>query len=231
MECGNIQSLWRYPVKSLIGEALDTLEVDARGVVGDRIYGISTHDGKLGSGKDTGRFRKIDGLFSLSAAHNESGVSISFSDGTTLTDKDRTINDKLSEVLGQEVKLTLESKTPHFDNAPIHILTSHCLSTLHKEFPKNKLDECRFRPNIVLNSGLTDDELVGRFIEVGDVTLHVTKPTKRCRMITLAQPGLDHRPDLLNVVSRHFGLHFGVYASVVSSGTLSIGDKVEMSRK
>ena len=231
MECGNIQSLWRYPVKSLIGEALDTLEVDARGVVGDRLYGISTRDGKLGSGKDTGRFRRIDGLFSLSAARNEAGVSISFSDGTTLTDKDATINDKLSEVLGHEVKLTLESEIPHFDNAPVHILTSHCLSTLHKELPGNKLDECRFRPNIVLNTSLTDDELIGNLIEVGDVILHLTKPTKRCRMITLAQPGLDLRPDLLNVISQKFGLHFGVYASVVSPGTLSIGDKVEVSRK
>lgn len=37
---GHVQALWRYPVKSMLGERLQRLEVDCRGVVGDRAYAL-----------------------------------------------------------------------------------------------------------------------------------------------------------------------------------------------
>ena len=37
---GHVQALWRYPVKSMLGERLQQLEVDRRGVVGDRAYAL-----------------------------------------------------------------------------------------------------------------------------------------------------------------------------------------------
>jgi len=37
---GYVQALWRYPVKSMLGERLPRLEVDSRGVVGDRAYAL-----------------------------------------------------------------------------------------------------------------------------------------------------------------------------------------------
>jgi len=64
MKLGKVDSLWRYPVKSLIGEHLTSFTVDARGVIGDRFYAISNAEGKFGSGKNTTRFRRIDVLSS-----------------------------------------------------------------------------------------------------------------------------------------------------------------------
>ena len=46
-----VAELWRYPVKSLLGEQLPEVEVDERGVIGDRLYAVTDRDGKLGSGK------------------------------------------------------------------------------------------------------------------------------------------------------------------------------------
>ncbi|MEB3319000.1 MAG: MOSC domain-containing protein [Cyanobacteriota bacterium] len=40
MRVGQIAALWRYPVKSLLGERLQRLEIDGRGVVGDRGYAL-----------------------------------------------------------------------------------------------------------------------------------------------------------------------------------------------
>jgi MOSC domain-containing protein YiiM len=47
-------------------------------------------------------------------------------------------------------------------------------------------------------------------------------------MITIDQPGLENRPEILKSVSKNFGLDFGVYARVLSRGSVSIGDKVKL---
>ena len=46
-----VHEIRRYPVKSMAGESLPTVEVDARGLVGDRWYAVVDGDGKLSSGK------------------------------------------------------------------------------------------------------------------------------------------------------------------------------------
>lgn len=228
MEHGRIESLWRYPVKSLIGERLTNIDVDARGLWGDRLFALSNADGKIGSGKDTQRFKRIDGLFSLSAKASAHGVSVTFSDGRLLTDKDPAINKMLSQTLGQSVTLTKEGKIPHFDNEPIHIVTTASLSLLREFSSGLDIDSRRFRPNLVMKTNCLDQDLIGKRLKIGQTILEITQKTKRCRMITLAQPGIDNKPKLLNVVSKRFGLDFGVYAKVISTGTISVGEHVEI---
>jgi len=63
MEPGTVARPWRYPVKSMLGEECDHLDVDQRGAEGDRLFAVRDADGKFGSGKTTRRFRKTDGLF------------------------------------------------------------------------------------------------------------------------------------------------------------------------
>ena len=226
MKIGKVESLWRYPVKSLIGEKLDVLNIDARGVSGDREYALSNSEGKFGSGKDTRRFRRIDGLFSMSAKSYNNGVSIKFPDDKVLTNKDPSINPKLSQTLGQNVTLTKEGGISHFDDGAIHIITTSSLSLLRKLLPKSGIDTNRFRPNIVLNSQHLDQELIGKTIKIGETLLEITHKTERCRMITIAQPGIENRPEILKSVSKNFGLNFGVYARVISKGAISIRDSV-----
>lgn len=228
MEFGTVESLWRYPVKSLIGERLENLEIDTRGVSGDRIYAISNSDGKLGSGKNTRRFSEITELFSMSAYSSTNGVSIKFPDGLVLTDKDSNIHCQLSQTLGQSVTLTKEDQISHFDDGAIHILTTSSLSTLKELLPEAGIDVRRFRPNILIDSQHSDEKLVGKTIQIGNTVLQITHRTERCRMITLGQPGLKSSPGILRTISREFGLHFGVYAKVLSTGQVSVGDMVKI---
>ena len=47
IEPGSVVSLWRYPVKSMMGEELNTTEVAERGLLGDRAYAlVDSSDGK-----------------------------------------------------------------------------------------------------------------------------------------------------------------------------------------
>ncbi len=50
---GSIVSLWRYPVKSMMGEELNATEVSKGGLVGDRAYAlVDSFDGKVASAKN-----------------------------------------------------------------------------------------------------------------------------------------------------------------------------------
>ena len=76
-----VSKLWRYPVKSMLGEECSSVEVAARGVRGDRLFAVRDAEGKFGSGKNTRRFRQIDGLFAFRASYSSEWPDITFPDG------------------------------------------------------------------------------------------------------------------------------------------------------
>ena len=114
---GEVKQLWRYPVKSFLGESLTELSIDRRGVVGDRWFAISNSQGKLGSGKNTRRFRKIEGLFNFQAKYDRETLLITFPDGRIFEASDPNLNCELSSALGQPVTLVSENNISHFDVA------------------------------------------------------------------------------------------------------------------
>ncbi len=90
-ERGSVVSLWRYPVKSMMGEELNATEVTERGLLGDRAYAlVDSSDGKVASAKNP---RKWPHLFDFHATFIESArsaakappVRIALPDGATVT--------------------------------------------------------------------------------------------------------------------------------------------------
>lgn len=113
---GSVVSLWRYPVKSMMGEELNAIGVTERGLLGDRAYAlVDTSDGKLASAKNP---RKWPGLFDYRAAFVEPPraneaippVRITLPDGTMATGGQDDINQIVSAALGRQV--TLETTPP-----------------------------------------------------------------------------------------------------------------------
>ena len=52
-QVGSVVSIWRYPVKSMMGEDLNAVDVTERGLLGDRTYAlVDTSDGKVASAKN-----------------------------------------------------------------------------------------------------------------------------------------------------------------------------------
>ncbi len=75
----NLAEIRRYPVKSMGGESMRSVDLDTRGLVGDRWFSVVDADGKLASGKNSRRFRRYDAVFEYrrpwpTGRHRSSGL-------------------------------------------------------------------------------------------------------------------------------------------------------------
>jgi uncharacterized protein YcbX len=128
---GTVVSLWRYPVKSMQGEELNTSAVTERGLLGDRVFAlVAAADGKVASAKNP---RKWPHLFDCRAAFAQPlrdaslpAVRITLPDGTTLSSDQPDRDQALSAALGRPVSLcgsapaqpVLEEYWPDLDGLP-----------------------------------------------------------------------------------------------------------------
>ena len=108
---GSVVSLWRYPVKSMMGEELNAAEITERGLLGDRAYAlVDRADGKVASAKNP---RKWSLLFDFRAAFVDPPrpgakvppVRITLPDGAVVTSEQGNLNQILSRALNREVTL------------------------------------------------------------------------------------------------------------------------------
>lgn len=113
---GSVVSLWRYPVKSMMGEELNASSVTERGLLGDRVYAlVDPSDGKIVTAKNP---RKWGNMFDFRAAFAEAPraagklppVRITLPNGVIVGSEQDDINQILSDALGRQV--TFESSAP-----------------------------------------------------------------------------------------------------------------------
>ena len=247
-----VAQLWRFPVKSFQGERVERLEVDARGVVGDRDWAlIDRATGKLLSAKRHAR------LFDAAAATVDGDVVITLPDGTELVVSDPAASDLLGRWLDLDVELRhvdagvqvgyeMTFDPPHDDAeyieipaprgsfrdlAHLHLVSTATLDGVASARPDLDWDVRRFRPNVVVDLGggaepFAEDGWSGAEVGLGAVRAHVDMPTVRCAMPMRAQPGLQRQARLYDALEQIHANHLGVYATVVSGGPLVVGDEV-----
>jgi len=122
-----------------------------------------------------------------------------------------------------------------FDIAVLHLLTTATIDRLRTLYPEGRFEVRRLRPNIVMSTGpeeggFVENDWIGHAVAIGDdVRLAVTEPCPRCVMIRLPQGDLPKDPGILRTAAQHDGVNVGVYASVVSGGTVRRGDPVRLS--
>jgi hypothetical protein len=229
---GRIAALWRYPVKSMRGEALQSLAVDERGAIGDRYFALRDSDGRLGSGKTSKRFRQIDGLLGFTAATENGVVVVRFPDGRTMRADDPSLGSILTAACGMAIKVESEDqdRIMHRDSAPLHLLTEASIAWLRARLPDVAIDARRFRPNIVIAgeaTGLVEQEWLGRAIAIGEsLVINAARPTVRCVMTTQPQAELDAAPAVLRTLAEDNAASLGIYAEVLRPGTVRIGDEL-----
>jgi uncharacterized protein YcbX len=224
---GRVLSLHRYPVKSLVGEELDRVQVDERGVCGDRLWSVRDLDGRFGSGKTTRRFRKMEGLLELAARYDAETPVVRFPDGRSLRGDDEAVHGALSEYVGRPVTLAREGGVSHFDEGPIHLVTTSTLRLLEREHGR-PVQSRRLRPNLVLETadgGFVEEQWVDQRIRIGnDLVLAIREPMPRCVMLDLPQVGLPAANGLLKTVADLNDLNVGVVADVLTPGEVTVGD-------
>jgi uncharacterized protein YcbX len=216
---GSVVGLWRYPVKSMMGEEVNSAEVTERGLVGDRQFAVvDAATGKVAGAKNP---RKWGNFFDFRAAYDEPPQA----------------NSKLpADMEGLDHRDTVtEWELPagtFFDLAVIHVLTTATIDRLRALYPDGRVEVRRFRPNIVVATGpdaqgFVENDWIDHTAAIGDeIRLRVTGPCPRCVMITLPQGDLPKDAGILRTAAQHNQANVGVYADVIAGGTIRRGDSV-----
>lgn len=229
MQIGVVALLARYPVKSMAGEELASVEVEHRGLAGDRRWAVYTEDGGIGSGKTTRRFRRVDGLLEWRAVLGDGGPVVEAPSGEQLGPDDA--GAALGEAIGRPLEIRAEAHVPHHDESPVHVLTTASLRALG-ELLGRPVDVARFRPNVVLDvdaEGFPEEDWTGRELRLGDdVVLALGPGMPRCVMVGLPQRELEKDKEILRTLARERDLVLGLQASVVRGGTVRRGDPAHL---
>ncbi|MCA1846717.1 MAG: MOSC domain-containing protein [Actinobacteria bacterium] len=101
---GRVGALWRYPVKSTLGEPLGPVAVGDGGLDGDRRFGVvDSRTGMVASAKRPQRWRRL--LLLRSEMAGPGVIRIHFPDGHSVLSSDDGVDKLLSDFLGEEVEL------------------------------------------------------------------------------------------------------------------------------
>jgi uncharacterized protein YcbX len=109
---GSLLDLWRFPVKSMQGEKLESARITEKGVLGDRAYAfVDAETGKIASAKNP---RKWPNMLACAASfvrppaagqQDPPPVRVVFADGVTLSSGEAGFDERASRALGRNVTL------------------------------------------------------------------------------------------------------------------------------
>jgi uncharacterized protein YcbX len=141
---------------------------------------------------------------------------------------------ELAERLGSGVDL-MKLKHGIFDEAAVSVISLATMAGIGREVGLD-LDRRRFRANIVLETErgepFLEDGWVGRMLVFGDrdpgPALSVTLCDERCMIINLDPETAEQDARVMKTVVRLNKNYAGVYATVVRTGTIHVGDRVTL---
>ena len=228
-----VVSLRRYPVKSMGGEALATVEFDARGIVGDRAYAVRDNDNRLASFKNTKRMVRRDGVGAFTATTEGTAstghgrVMIADASGVLGAAGDPELDALLAEALDADVRVAPETDVRHFDGGSVSIIGTATLDWCAREL-RVDADPRRLRVNIVIltTEPFEEEGWIGSTLELGTASLTPGERIERCRTIDIAQDGVANSTRWVKHLGERRDLKLAVYCNVVHSGSSTVGDQV-----
>ena len=255
---GQVQSVWRYPVKSMRGERLESAFVGFSGVYGDRVYAFRNSAAPAGFPFLTGReleqmllyqpkFRHPDksrcppnlaeaqhlapGLTPIYAEPADLVVDVETPAGEVLAIDSPTLRDRLRAASAAAEELTLlRSDRALTDCRPVSLISAQTVAALGGEVGE-ELDQRRFRANIyaVFGSAFAEDTFVGKSLKIGaKAVISVLERDPRCKMITLDPDTGQESPEVLKAVAQSHQGRVGVYGAVLVEGTILPGDQISL---
>ncbi|MCD6058442.1 MAG: molybdenum cofactor biosynthesis protein [Microvirga sp.] len=257
MECiGALETICRYPVKSMAGEELDEAFVGFAGMMGDRAYAFVRAPGPKGFPWHTGREQEdlilyrpryretagatlpadIERSFGMAPGVNPIfpeaeafAVNVTTPSGRTLPVGSPELRAELEERSGQAVTLRFSERSL-YDCRPLSLFGNALAELLGEELGMT-LDRRRFRANFYADwsDGRPhgEDELVGCTLQVGErLRLSVLERDPRCKMITLDPDTGREEPRVLRHVTKVHDGMAGVYAAVLVEGVVRKGDPI-----
>ena len=255
---GKIESLWRYPVKSMRGEELDEAFAGFSGIYGDRLFAFKSSASPKGFPYFTAReqtkllqyrprFRYPDkaarpinlseaesmGANPVSANPSELVVDVKTPDGRTLAIDDPALTTMVRADIDEKHQLTLmRSERAMTDCRPFSMFSLQSARQLAEE-TGTPMDKRRFRANVYVDltsaQGFAENDFVGRSLRIGPkAVVTILERDPRCMMITLDPDTGEKTPAILKKVAQAHDGMAGVYGAVIVEGMLHKGDSVEL---
>lgn len=249
---GQLNSIVRYPVKGLGGDALTTVELmHGKPIPGDRMYAIALANTEFSSEKPT-YLRKTNFLMlmrdeklaKLKCTFDEGGhrLRIVYDDEEVLDESLKTPTGAHAiavffesfmegKLKGQPKLVTAEGHM--FADVPEQNLSLINLDTVRDIEQKTglKIDPNRFRGNLLVDGmgAWKEFELVGQDLKIGEVTFTVSKRIDRCAATNVNLETAERDMNLPLAIRKAFGhIDCGVYVDVTIGGQLNIGDKIQV---
>jgi len=221
----SVVEVWRYPVKSMAGERLDSCEVAQTGLVGDRRFALI--DGSPTRAGKPLTIRENDRLMSYRARLGGRGVEVVTPDGEVVGMDERLVA-PLAAASSRPLTLR-ELEGANFDDSPVLLVNLATVAAFAVEAGMH-VDHRRFRANLYVSGLALEEEIgwIGRSVTVGDAELEVVSRCERCVVITKDPDTGVPTPELLRVLTRTQETCMGVYCRVARPGRVAAGDHVHL---
>jgi uncharacterized protein YcbX len=235
IETGQVEAIYRYPVKSMAGERLESATLGWHGLDGDRRLALRRINDRssfpwLTAGKLPGLLR-----FAPHRAGTEVGelpTHVRTPEGQDLPVFGEELAAEIERLHGAPVQM-MHLKHGIFDDASISVIASATVDEIGRLAGMNP-DVRRFRPNVLVRLvrpvPFQEDEWVGGVLsfgaEDGAPAIAVTMRDLRCAMVNLDPDSAASTPEVMKAVARTNEACAGIYGTVTRIGHLAIGQSV-----
>jgi len=228
-----VSALFRYPVKSMAAESLESVDVAWNGLAGDRRWAF-IRDGLVRSGfpwltirerPDMGQYQprfvepdrpELSETIVRKPSGNEFDV----------------VDPALAEELGHGARVIKQGRGI-FDALPLSLISTQTIAALGS-IVGSALDARRFRPNLLVeatgNAEFPEDQWIGAVLRVGEMTMRLDKRDKRCVTVNVDPVTSERDPAILRAIAQERETCLGMYGSTVEPGCVSVGDPVTIER-
>ncbi len=251
----HVESLWRHPIKGFTPESLKQVFLEAGGYFpNDRMFAIE--DGPSGFDPDEpkhiskmrfavlARSAKIAN-FETMYLDDRQELEIFERDENCICRFDMSsdegfedLSDWLTNRLGDEfngpLKVIAAPKdhrfVDHFTAGFVSLINSNSVEALAAA-SQTEIGFQRFRPNIVFSADawMEDHWSKGQRLKIGGTELEILAPTVRCKATHANPETARYDVDTVSLLMQHFKRRtMGIYAQIVKTGFVAIGDKLEV---
>jgi uncharacterized protein YcbX len=234
IEIGHVEAIYRYPVKSMRGEFLDTAQMGWHGIDGDRRLAFRRINDRGGFPWLTAGKLPSLVLYTPHGREGDAGIPtlVRTPDGEDLPVFGDALAVDVARRYGAPVEM-MQCKHGIFDDATISVIASDTVREIGR-LSGVPADVRRFRPNIVVRllqpGPFREDEWVGRTLSFGDApgapSIAVTMRDLRCAMVNLDPDSAAPAPDVMKAIVRANQNHAGVYGTVIRIGPVAAGQPI-----